>query len=166
MNRRSRSSRWVFAGLSLLACHGSALAADMPVKAPHLQTAYDWIGLYIGAHAGFSRGSSSAVLIDPANAATGNIFDGMIGGVQAGYNYRLPSGLLLGVEAAISFPNYLPSSHVVSSITTAHSDIEEQWDYVATARGRIGYAAGPWLTYATGGAGMDWRTLSQRPLLR
>ena len=27
----------------------------------------------------------------------------------------------------------------------------EQWDYVGTARGRVGYAAGPWLAYATGG---------------
>jgi high affinity Mn2+ porin len=153
MIRRSRSRRCVFAGvgLSLIALDGRADAADMPVKAPHIQSIFDWTGLYIGAHAGFSRGSSSAVLIDPAAAATGNVFDGMIGGVQAGYNYQLRSGVLLGVEAAISFPNYLPSSHVVSSITTAHSDIEEQWDYVATARGRVGYVAGPWLTYATGG---------------
>ena len=38
----------------------------MPVKAPPVQTAFDWTGLYIGAHAGYSRGSSSAVLSDPA----------------------------------------------------------------------------------------------------
>src|SRR5450759_5038122 len=96
MIRRSRSRRCVFAGvgLSLIALDGRADAADMPVKAPHIQSIFDWTGLYIGAHAGFSRGSSSAVLIDPAAAATGNVFDGMIGGVQAGYNYRLPSGLL------------------------------------------------------------------------
>ena len=36
----------------------------------------------------------------------------MIGGVQGGYNYHLPSGLLLGVEADLTFPNYLPSNHV------------------------------------------------------
>ncbi len=151
MNRRSRSSRWAFAGLSLLACHGSALAADMPLKAPQLQTAYDWTGLYIGAHAGFGRGSSSAVLSDPAASATGNVFDGMIGGVQAGYNYRLRSGLLFGVEADFTFPNYLTSNSVVSSLATARSAVAEQWDYAATARGRVGYAAGSWLTYATGG---------------
>ena len=27
----------------------------------------------------------------------------------------------------------------------------EQWDYVGTVRGRVGYASGPWLAYATGG---------------
>ena len=38
---------------------------------------------------------------------TDSIFSGVIGGVQAGYNVRLPSGLLLGVEADLTFPNYL-----------------------------------------------------------
>jgi high affinity Mn2+ porin len=148
-----RSPGRVFAGvgLGLLAFAGPALAADMPVKAPHIQSVFDWTGFYIGAHAGFSRGSSSAVLGDPLLAATSNVFDGMIGGVQAGYNARLPSGLLLGVETDISFPNYLTSNSVVSSLTTARSDLTEQWDYVGTARGRVGYATGSWLVYATGG---------------
>jgi len=40
---------------------------------------------------------------------------------------------------------------VVSLLATAQSDLTEQWDYVATVRGRVGYANGPWLAYATGG---------------
>jgi len=40
---------------------------------------------------------------------------------------------------------------VVSLLATPQSDVTEQWDYVATARGRVGYASGPWLAYATGG---------------
>ncbi len=153
MNRCSRSWERVFAGvgLSLLMLDGPAVAADMPVKAPHIQSVFDWTGLYIGAHAGYSRGSSSAVLSDPALAMTSKAFSGMIGGVQAGYNVRLSSGLLLGVEADITFPNYLVSNSVVSSLATTQSAVTEQWDYVATARGRVGYAAGPWLGYATGG---------------
>src|SRR5712692_6537969 len=82
-----------------------------------------------------------------------SVFDwtGLYVGVQAGYSYQLPSGMLLGVEADISFPNYLTSNSVVSSLATARSDVTEQWDYVGTARGRVGYVAGPWLVYATGG---------------
>ena len=155
MNRRSRSwaSEFASVGLSLLVLDYPAVAADvsMPVKAPHLQPVFDWTGFYIGAHAGFSRGSSSAVLTDPAPTTTSNSFDGMVGGVQAGYNYRLPSGILLGAEADISFPNYLTSNSIVSSLATARSAVTEQWDYMGTARGRVGYVAGPWLTYATGG---------------
>ena len=131
------------------------MAADvpigMPVKAPYIRSVFDWTGLYVGAHAGFGRGSSTAVLADPATSTTSNSFGGMIGGVQAGYNYQLPSGMLLGVEADISFPNYLTSNSVVSSLATARSDVTEQSDYMGTARGRVGYVAGPWLVYATGG---------------
>ncbi len=157
MNRCSRSWEGVVAGmgLTLLACDGAAFAADlslkMPVKAPPIRSVYDWSGFYFGAHAGYGRGSSTAVLSDPAPTVDSGTFSGMIGGVQAGYNYRLPSGLLLGAEADITFPNFLVSNSVVSSLATTRSDVTEQWDYVATARGRIGYASGPWLTYATGG---------------
>jgi high affinity Mn2+ porin len=153
MNRRGRSRKCEFAvvGLSLLALDGRAVAADMPVKAPVLKTVYDWTGLYIGAHAGFGRGSTGAVLSDPAAVATSNVFDGMIGGVQAGYNIQLRSGIVLGVEADITFPNYLTSNSIVSSLATARSDVTEQWDYAASARGRVGYASGRWLAYATGG---------------
>jgi high affinity Mn2+ porin len=153
MNRRGRSRKCEFAvvGLSLLALDGRAVAADMPVKAPVLKTVYDWTGLYIGAHAGFGRGSTGAVLSDPAAAPTSNVFDGMIGGVQAGYNIQLRSGIVLGVEADIAFPNYLTSNSIVSSLATARSDVTEQWDYAASARGRVGYASGRWLAYATGG---------------
>jgi high affinity Mn2+ porin len=149
MNHRSllRTS----AGLTLLLFPGASPAADLPLKAPALKAVYDWTGLYIGAHVGFSRGASTATLTDPATATNRNVFDGMIGGVQAGYNYRLDSGLLLGVEGDISFPNYLPSNHVVSSALTPLSFGEERWDYVASLRGRLGYATGAWLFYATGG---------------
>ncbi|WP_228749254.1 carbohydrate porin [Bradyrhizobium sp. BR 10261] len=127
-------------------------AADRPLKAPALKAVYDWTGFYIGAHVGVTRGTSSATLTDPTVAAGNNVFTGATGGVQAGYNWRLNSGLLLGLEGDISFPNYLPSNHVVSSAATALSSAEERWDYVASLRARLGYTTGNWLFYATGGA--------------
>ncbi|MFL6790749.1 MAG: carbohydrate porin [Bradyrhizobium sp.] len=132
---------------------GPAAAADIkvPVKAPYLQPVYDWTGFYIGGHTGYSRGSSSAVLSDPVVATSSNSFSGVIGGVQAGYNVRFSSGLLLGVEADLTFPSYVISNSIVSSLASPRSDVAEQWDYVGTARGRIGYTTGPWLAYATGG---------------
>jgi len=45
------------------------------------------------------------VLSDTAASTTSHSCNGMIGGGQAGYNVRLSSGLLLGVEADITFPN-------------------------------------------------------------
>ena len=150
-HRRTMTRALAGAGLGMLVLATPAGAADLALKAPARQAIFDWTGFYVGAHAGFSRGSSNAVLADPVANTTSNVFDGMIGGVQAGYNYRLTSGLLLGIEADISLPNYLTSNSVVSSIATARSAVTEQWDYVATARGRVGYAAGSWLFYLTGG---------------
>jgi high affinity Mn2+ porin len=155
MNRCCRYWESVFAGVgvSLLVLDGPTVAADMPVKAPYLQPVFDWTGFYIGAHAGYGRGTSSAVLIDPllATTATNSSFSGMIGGVQAGYNFQMPSGLLLGVEADLTFPNYLISNSIVGLLATPRSAVVEQWDYVGTVRGRVGYAADHWLLYATGG---------------
>ncbi len=153
MSRRHRKFAGAIAGagLGLVALEQSANAADMALKAPVKQAIFDWTGFYIGAHTGYSRGTSSVVLSDPAPNATQGVFSGLIGGVQAGYNYRLSSGLLVGVEADISFPNYFTSNKIVSSLATGNSSVVEAWDHVGTVRGRFGYTAGSWLVYATGG---------------
>jgi high affinity Mn2+ porin len=142
----------VLAGLALgvLSLDG-AVAADIPLKAPRIQQVYDWTGLYFGAHAGFGRGHSNAVLSDPSIATTNNSFGGPIGGLQAGYNIQLPSRIVLGFEADVSFPNYIDGNSVISTLATAKSYVIEQMDFTGSARGRLGYAAGPWMFYATGG---------------
>lgn len=148
-----RSLQYVLAGAAVgaITLGGPVAAADLPVKAPQYRPAFDWSGFYIGGHTGYSRGSSSAVLSDPQVAASSGNFSGVMGGVQAGYNVLMPSGLLLGVEADLTFSNYLPSNYIISRLITAGSDVTHQLDYTGTARGRIGYAHGPWLAYATGG---------------
>jgi high affinity Mn2+ porin len=153
----SRYRDFLLAGIVLgaFAFDAPARGADikLPVKAPYLQPVFDWTGFYIGGHTGYSRGSSTAALSDPipASSVTDSRFSGVIGGVQAGYNWRLPSGLLLGVEADLTFPNYLPSNSITSRLVSPRSDLFEEWDYFGTARGRIGYTSGPWLAYVTGG---------------
>lgn len=157
MNRRRRSSEFVWAGLALglLALDGRADAAAIPVrmpaKAPLMQPAFDWSGFYIGAHAGFGQGSSSAALSDPTTITTHSVFNGMIGGLQAGANLQLRSGIVLGVEADITFPNYITSNSIIATLTTPRSEVVNQLDYAGSLRGRIGYASGHWLGYATGG---------------
>jgi high affinity Mn2+ porin len=142
----------VLAGLALgvLSLDGAA-AADIPLKAPRIQQIYDWTGLYFGAHAGFGRGHSNAVLSDPSIATTNNAFGGPIGGLQAGYNIQLPSRIVLGFEADVSFPNYIDGNSVISTLATAKSYVVEQMDFSGSLRGRLGYAAGRWMFYGTGG---------------
>src|ERR1700704_5023427 len=153
MSRCSRSWECAVASVSmgLLVVDGPAMASDMPVKAPHIQSVFDWTGFYIGAHAGFGRGASIAGLTDPAITASSGSFGGVIGGVQAGYNVQLSSGIVLGAEADITFPNYLASNSIVNLLATPRSEVVEQLDYAGSLRGRIGYASGHWLAHATGG---------------
>ncbi|MDI1267437.1 MAG: carbohydrate porin [bacterium] len=154
MNRKRRSLERALAGAAFgaLALGTPAVAADLRLKAPALAPAFDWSGFYIGGHTGYGRGAGSAVLTDPLAVSVNNsVFSGVIGGVQGGYNMRLPSGLLLGVEADLTFPNYLISNSIIATLTGAQNEVVQQLDYVGTVRGRLGYASGHWLLYATGG---------------
>ncbi|MEY9593005.1 high affinity Mn2+ porin [Bradyrhizobium yuanmingense] len=135
----------------VLAFPTAGRAADLPLKEPALRAVYDWTRLYIGAHAGYSRGSSRFALNDGTALGDSGVFSGMIGGVQAGYNYRLNSGWLVGVEGDFTFPNYITSNSIVSFLATPANTVIQQWDYAASVRGRVGYTSGPWLIYATGG---------------
>ena len=151
-NRRFLECALAGAAFGALTFGSPARAADIPLKAPHLRPAFDWSGFYIGGHTGYGRGMSSAVLSDPLPVSvTGSVFSGVIGGVQGGYNVLLSSGLVLGVEADLTFPNYFTSNKIVSTLTGARSEVVEAFDYAGTVRGRIGYASGHWLVYATGG---------------
>ena len=121
----------------------------MPIKAPPIAS-YDWTGFYVGGHVGYSRGSGRDTLFDPGPSTADRSFGSIFGGMQFGYNYLLPSRLLVGIEGDISFPNYLDNG-IVSARTTSISAVTEELDFVSTVRGRLGYAFNHWLFYATGG---------------
>ena len=121
---------------------------SMPLKALPIAN-YDWSGFYVGGHVGYGRGYGRNILSDP-NPTAGSSFGSLFGGLQFGYNYLLPSRLLLGIEGDISFPNYLDDG-IVASRSTPSSAVTEKLDFVSTVRGRAGYAFDHWLFYATGG---------------
>jgi outer membrane immunogenic protein len=132
-----------------------------------------WTGFYVGANAGYAWGdsdsSSSAtcgtvppVYFQCANqgvvqaSGTGTQSpDGFTGGVQAGYNLQ-NGGLVYGAEidfgafnlSGLRVGNSIYSTAAIPFTTTASIDT----DWLATARGRLGWTATPnLLIYATGG---------------
>ena len=117
--------------------------------------ALDWSGYYLGAHVGYGRGQANVSVQDPVAVASKSSFGSVFGGLQFGYNYLLPSRILIGAETDISFPNYYPSDAEVSSVLTPRSALAEQLDYIATLRGRLGYAFDKTLLYATGGLALS-----------
>ena len=97
-NRRPLELALAGAALGALALGKPALAADMPLKAPHLRPAFDWSGFYIGGHVGYGGGSFGP---DTNPLPLQGVFfphsiTGLIGGYQAGYNFQLPNNLVLG----------------------------------------------------------------------
>jgi opacity protein-like surface antigen len=89
----------------------------------------------------------------------------VIGGLQAGYNWVLPGPYLLGLEADISGTDI--SSTVLTSPRGDPSAVAQWNDKVnlfGSARARLGYIAGPWLFYATGGFGWEYDKLTRTQL--
>lgn len=167
-------------GLSLCAIAGGAAAEDLPVKAPRpaIPSAYDWSGFYAGGHIGYAWGTSNwstpgntgaLNLSQPLDvfAETGSFFEGL----HAGYNYMLPNRFVIGAEADATFPalqnlNGLSiggATTFFSPVAGAPETYSETVLASGTVRGRIGYALGNSLFYATGGFAWtyDQLTLTQ-----
>jgi high affinity Mn2+ porin len=134
---------------------GADASGSRRVKAPDLPDYDGWTGLYVGGHVGYSRGNAQVNLADPAPMDFSSSFGSLSGGVQLGYNYLLPSRILLGIEADMSFLNSLAADDVAWSRITAAADIAEKIDYMGTLRGRIGYAFPRWMMYVTGGPALS-----------
>ena len=113
---------------------------------------YDWTGFYVGAYVDgqWLKSSSSAVngVTGAPFPATGGNSSQWGGGVQLGFDYMLPSRLLLGVAADMSSGGTKTST--VSDATGISANQTTVFDS-ETIRGRIGYAADNILFYATGG---------------
>src|SRR5215831_4309303 len=144
--------------LALFGTAGMAVAAEAgrgsPKKTPDAPLIYDCNGLYFGAQTGFGRGFSSANFGSATGVFGDNRFGGMIGGMQVGYNHLLPSNILLGLESDLSSPNTLESNSTISALSSGPNVVTEKMDFLATARGRVGYVVGPWMIYGT--AGFAW----------
>src|SRR5262245_12846722 len=86
----------------LVLAAASAGAADMSVSRPAYAPpppvpVYSWTGIYFGGNVGYSWGQSkndrTGTLIGlGVNVQESQNVDGVIGGVQTGYNYRLEHG--------------------------------------------------------------------------
>lgn len=144
---------------------GAAAADALPMKTTVAAPNYDWNGAYVGGHVGYAWGRSDWTAQEAAAAA--QILSGSLGfarpfdffkgtgsyavGLQAGYNYMLPSRLVLGVQADVSFPNEISGSQAVSSVTIGQANYSEMVQFSGTVLGRIGYAFNNWLLYGTTG---------------
>src|SRR5439155_5833883 len=142
----------IFAANAQAAEAGASQAwGQLPLKAPTRISAFDWTGFYVGGHVGYARGNARVNILDDDTAKFKSSFGSLTGGLQGGYNYVLPSRFVLGVEADMSFMNYLSADDAAWFRTSPDTDLVEKIDYMGTLRGRLGYAFDHWMVSATGG---------------
>jgi outer membrane immunogenic protein len=160
--------RALLIGISALAviAAGQANAADMYVPAPAgslkdgpYLPADSWTGLYLGVNGGYGWGASSDLFSYPA-ANNGRIAipafggidpKGWFGGGQIGHNWQgvlQNPHLVLGLEADIQASDISASA---TDFDTPASTWKSSAGWFGTVRGRLGYAFGGTLLYATGG---------------
>jgi outer membrane immunogenic protein len=138
----------------------SAAAADLPApvytKAPVVDPIYTWTGFYLGAHAGYIWANANASAADTAaiTATYGRMPkpEGGFAGLHAGYNFQLPSRIVLGVEASV---DGLGIDGLKDTLGIAPgSSLKVTTDWVFGVVGRLGYAIDRWLPYLF--AGGSW----------
>ena len=164
----TKLARVTWTAAFLAAAPAMAAEVPMPVKAPRqvpVVQAYDWTGLYVGGHTGYAGGrsnwssppdlSSSLGLFQSSDIFTGS--GSYFGGLQIGYDYMLPSRVVLGAQLDASFPGFprndisLGGISIFSTPEIGLASYSENVLHSGTLRARVGYAPDNWLVYATGG---------------
>ncbi len=141
--------------------YGKAVARSAVASA---KSKADWAGFYLGVHAGVLGGHSAWTATQPGGApdfagsfnffAPYDIYNGHgshFGGFTGGYNYGLPSGVVAGFEADVSFPGSTEPRQDFASPVVGAGNYADALLMFGTARARLGFDADHWLYYATGG---------------
>jgi outer membrane immunogenic protein len=126
----------------------SASAADLPARMPAKAPAYvapmtyNSTGFYLGLNGGYGFGRSeyNGTLPSGSFDAGGGLF-----GATVGYNWQT-GPLVFGLEGDIDW------SGMRGSGACGGFSCSTRNDYLATIRGRVGYAMDRWMPYITGGA--------------
>lgn len=138
--------KFALAAVAVATFSYSASAADLPVYKAAPAPVFNWTGAYIGITGGYGWGTTRWT--NNAAVTTGDFGTdgGMIGGT-IGYNWQARgSNLVFGIEGDWSWAD-------ISGTTTAAcgTGCTSTVNWLATVRGRVGYAHNNFLLFASGG---------------
>jgi opacity protein-like surface antigen len=132
-----------------------AMSAEFERAVPAYQAPaadYDWTGFYIGAHVddSWSKTGGSTVNTASGAASAAIIADtpNWHGGIQAGYDYMMPSRVVIGLSADVSSGGTRVNTASDASGVSANQTVVFDSEAV---RARLGYAVDNFLFYGTGG---------------
>jgi outer membrane immunogenic protein len=163
----------LLASAAVLALSGAAYAADMPIKAPPPVVApvpfVNWTGFYVGAQIGgasFDPSCTSDIFTLEEEAGCFQDFEGhhsngslsssgVIGGGRIGYDWQGLLGwdrVVLGVVGQFDWTDLRGSALTTDTFDPGASlTFSERINWLASVRGRAGWAFDNVLFYATGG---------------
>jgi outer membrane immunogenic protein len=149
--------------IGLVVANPHPSAAQSPRRTallPDLPQTYSWTGFYIGGTIGqgWSNNATGCSFVGAAAdspcipAGPPNVKqNGILGGVEAGYNWQA-GNWLLGIESDFSALDVSDVAHFPAADTAyAPAQISSRYDWLGTLRGRAGFAVDRTLLYATGG---------------
>lgn len=138
--------RVLLASVGMAALMGAAAAADLPPRyspiapqSPFIAPIYNWTGLYVGINGGGAWGRS-----DWTSTNDFHVSGGLVGGT-VGYNWQA-GNWVYGLEGDIDWTDIRGST---TFACTFGCETRNSW--LATVRGRLGYAYDRFLPYVTGG---------------
>ena len=145
--------RMLMAGAFALAAAGQALAADLPQPGPPPPRApatyvpvpapvFSWTGIYVGINGGYEFGNGTF-----SSGTSVSSVDGFLAGGTVGANYQWGQ-FVLGVEGDGAWTN-LDGTNATTCGGFGGCEVRSTW--LATARGRAGFAWDRILFYGTGG---------------
>ena len=126
----------------------------IPTFAPPSRN-YDWTGFYVGGYGEYSWASTNGSAVNLATGAAAPPVNANLpnwhGGLQLGFDYMMPSRLLIGVAADVTSGGTRTTTVTDASGTSANQTTVFDSE---TVRGRVGYAFDTVLLYGT--AGWAW----------
>lgn len=160
MNRIAIS---LLAGISALGFVSSVSAADLIVEAPYVAPGIvdvggEWDGAFIGVFGGYGWATADHVgsEADPDSLAgspflpDGGDVDaaGWLLGVNAGVNFTVSSGIVVGVVGDLAWSN-ISGSETYPGLGGTEFTYDINWQ--GSVRGRVGFDGGAFLPYMTAG---------------
>jgi outer membrane immunogenic protein len=153
-----RWRRLVAVAVIAVASYRPVLAADLPTPSltppPPSAVFYNWTGFYLGISGGFGTGNSN--WSDGVIGTSGSFpTSGFLVGGTGGFNYQIAE-YVFGIEGDGDWTNLRGNSGsncgAISAVVAPPVGCQTQSQWLATVRGRVGYAFDRILLYGTAGA--------------
>jgi outer membrane immunogenic protein len=138
----------LLAGTALVGFASASYAADLIIEEPAAEVGIvdvsgSWDGAFIGAFVGGGWADADHLANPPNNDLE---LAGWLVGIDAGFNFTVGSGLVLGVVGDIAWADITGDDGGAFAFDTTHTI-----DWQGSLRGRVGFDGGAFMPYLTAG---------------